>query len=355
LASRGIIPRIVLTGQHPNLDLATFDLATYPRAELGCPAEADPHRYAATVARRIRSSIEGARLVVVQGDTSSALGGALGASMAGVPVAHVEAGLRSHDRENPWPEEDFRIAIDAEAELLFAPTQLNAANLRRENVRGQIIVVGNTGIDALLERMPQTRATGCDGSGKRRFLVTCHRRESWGEGLHAIADCLRRIADLPDVQINMVLHPNPAVAHSMRTLLGECPNLIFRDPCTHVELLQMMRQSVLILSDSGGIQEEAPAMGVPLLVLRDRTERPEGIAGGNALLVGRNSETIFKTVYRLLNSDAALRAMASPAFPYGDGRAASRIAAAIDEWLVPAARMARFGNSHNISECDPLP
>ena len=274
----------------------------------------------------------------------------MGASTVGIPVAHVEAGLRSHDRENPWPEEDFRIAIDAEAELLFAPTHLNAANLRRESVRGLIIVVGNTGIDALLERMSQLPRT-VRKDRKRQLLVTCHRRESWGEGLHAIAACLRRIAGLPDVQVNVVLHPNPAVTYAMRTLLGECPNLILRDPCTHVEMMRLMRQSVLILSDSGGIQEEAPAMGVPILVLRDRTERPEGIASGNALLVGRNSETIFETVCRLLSDEAALSEMARPAFPYGDGRAASLIASAIDEWLtnerepagMPTAREARLG------------
>jgi len=354
LAGRGITLRIVLTGQHPNLEPAAFDLAAYPWAKLGCPADGDPHRHATTVARRIKAEIKGANLVVVQGDTSSALGGALGASMAGVAVAHVEAGLRSHDRENPWPEEDFRIAIDADAELLFAPTPLNAANLLREGVRGQIFVVGNTGIDALLERMPGPRPTAsCDGSRKRRLLVTCHRRESWGEGLDAIAECLRRIADLPDVEIIVVLHPNPAVACAMRDLLGGCPNLFLRDPCTHVEMLQLMRESALILSDSGGIQEEAPAMGVPLLVLRDRTERPEGIASGNALLVGRNSEIIFDTVRRLLSHETMLSAMARPAFPYGDGRAARRIAVAIEEWMsktcttddATAAREAQVGKS----------
>jgi UDP-N-acetylglucosamine 2-epimerase (non-hydrolysing) len=285
------------------------------------------------VARRIGPAVDGARLVVVQGDTSSALGGALGSAMAGVPVAHVEAGLRSHDRENPWPEEDFRIAIDAASDLLFAPTQLNAANLRREGTRGPVIVTGNTGIDALLERIPRLPAPA-RLSERKRLLVTCHRRESWGEGLHAIADCLRRIPRRHDVSITMVLHPNPAIAGEMRRLLRGCPNIVLRVPCGHLEMLQLMRDSDLILSDSGGVQEEAPALGVPLLILRDRTERPEGIATGNAILVGRKPEAILGAVERLLDDDGALAAMSRPVFPYGEGRSSWRIAAAIEEWLV---------------------
>lgn len=315
-----------------------FDLAGFPAAELGCAGQADPHRHVAQVARSIGPAIDGAKLVVVQGDTSSALGGALGADMAGVPVAHVEAGLRSHDRANPWPEEDFRIAIDAEADLLFAPTQLNAANLRREGARGQVMVTGNTGIDALLQRIPLLPKPGERSGDSHRLLVTCHRRESWGEGLHAIAGCLREIASRGNVSITMVLHPNPAVAIEMRRLLGGCANIALREPCAHVEMLRLMRESDLILSDSGGVQEEAPALGVPLLVLRDRTERPEGIISGNALLVGRDPAEILATVDRLFDDAAALAAMRQPAFPYGDGRSSWRIAAAIEDWLVNGGR-----------------
>lgn len=329
-----------MTGQHPSLDPAAFGLGGFPLAKLGCAGQANPHSHVSGVARRIAPAIEGALLVVVQGDTSSALGGALGAASAGVPVAHVEAGLRSHDRANPWPEEDFRIAIDNAADLLFAPTRLNAANLRREGVRGQITVTGNTGIDALLERIPQLVAPAQHSCGTRQLLVTCHRRESWGDGLHAIAGCLRQIASREDVRTNVVLHPNPAVAGAMRGLLAACSNIVLREPCAHVAMLQLMRESDLILSDSGGMQEEARALGVPLLVLRDRTERPEGIANGNALLVGRKPETILGAVDRLLDDAAALSALGRPAFPYGDGRAAGRIAVAIEEWLVNLGHIA---------------
>lgn len=271
--------------------------------------------------------------MVVQGDTSSALGGTLGAAMAGVPVAHVEAGLRSHDRANPWPEEDFRIAIDAASDLLFAPTHLNAANLRREGVRGRIFVTGNTGIDALLELNSRLPEPSQAKDGTRRLLVTCHRRESWGDALQAIAGGLRLIGERHDVLITMVLHPNPAVADEMRRLLDGALNIVLRNPCAHAEMLQLMSESDLILSDSGGVQEEAPALGISLLVLRDRTERPEGVAAGNALVVGRTHEAIVGTVEGLLDDKAMLAAMSGPAFPYGDGAAAPRIAAVMEEFV----------------------
>ena len=167
----------------------------------------------------------------------------------------------------------------------------------------------------------------------RRLLVTCHRRESWGEGLEAIASCLRQIAERGDVRISFVLHPNPRVAHDMQRLLGGVPNIELRLPCSHLEMLQAMRDSDVALSDSGGMQEEAPTLGVPLLILRDRTERPEGIATGNLKLVGRDPEKIRETVHALLDDRAALASMSRPSFPYGDGRASQRIAASIENWL----------------------
>ena len=206
-------------------------------------------------------------------------------------MAHVEAGLRSHDRLNPWPEEDFRVAIDAASDLLFAPTRLSASNLRREKVCGLVRVTGNTGIDALFERIPMLRSPSERGL-ERRLLVTCHRRESWGEGLEAIASSLSSIARRPDIRTSLVLHPNPSVAETMRRLVEGTSNFDLIEPCAHIEMLERMRDSDLILSDSGGMQEEAPALGIPLLILRDRTERPEAIASGNMLLVGRDPDLI---------------------------------------------------------------
>ena len=303
-----------------------------PTVELRCPGRPDPQLHVRDVARGIAAAIGEARLVVVQGDTSSALGGALGAAQAGFPVAHVEAGLRSHDRLNPWPEEDFRIGIDGVATLLFAPTELSAANLRRECVQGQIEVTGNTGIDALLERLPLLRPR-VEEADQRRLLVTCHRRESWGYGLEAFASCMREIARRDDVDVTFVLHPNPRVVDSMRHLLGGVLNIQLHDPFGHHEMLRVMHNSDLILSDSGGMQEEAPVLGVPLIILRDRTERPEGIASGNLKLVGRDPDSIKATVDWLLDDEHALQSMSRPCLPYGDGRASERIADTIEGWL----------------------
>ena len=269
-----------------------------------------------------------ADLVIVQGDTSSALGGALAAGLAEVPVAHVEAGLRSHDRRRPWPEEEFRLAIDSQAALLFAATELSVANLRRERVPGQIHLTGNTGIDAALRSAPPSRAKSRDRE-LPRLLVTCHRRESWGGGFISIADALRRLAREKTANIDLVLHPSPALAAQMRLLLGGEPRIRLRDPCSHSELIREIVAADLVLSDSGGIQEEAAALGIPIVVLRERTERPEAIATGHLTLTGLDSLSIVETARTMLSRRPSdLRAC-----PYGDGRAAPRIAAIVADWL----------------------
>lgn len=267
-------------------------------------------------------------LLIVQGDTSSAFGGALAAAALGVPLAHVEAGLRTHDPLLPWPEEEFRVAIDARADLLFAPTELSAANLLAEEVRGEIHITGNTGVDAVLSAATDLPASSC---GPPRLLVTCHRRESWGEGLQAIAAALVELRPL--AAIDVVLHPNPVVATTMRARLAGIDGIALRPPCGHRDLLKLMRSATLTLSDSGGIQEEAAAIGAPLLVLRDKTERPEAIATGNMIMVGTNRPTIVAETERLLGDAVALAAMRRPAFPYGDGRSGPRIAEIIVDWL----------------------
>jgi UDP-N-acetylglucosamine 2-epimerase (non-hydrolysing) len=250
-----------------------------------------------------------------------------------VPVAHVEAGLRTHDPALPWPEEEYRTAIDAKADLLFAPTELSVRNLAQERVPGEVHVTGNTSIDALasvIERLPPSAPH--EGT-MPCLLVTCHRRESWSQGLRSIAEALTRIAREEQVRIDLVLHPNAHVAGTMTDLIGSVPNIDLLGPCSHPELVRRMRESDLILSDSGGMQEEAPALGVPLLVLREKTERPEGIATGNMRLVGTNAERIVTETLRLLRDPIALAAMSRRAFPYGDGHAAERIAEIIESWL----------------------
>jgi UDP-N-acetylglucosamine 2-epimerase (non-hydrolysing) len=334
LVARGGRPTLVLTGQHPQLRPGEFGLAGFPAVHLNCPGESDPHSHVGKVTAAMRSVLEDAPdLLMVQGDTSSALGAALAGFMAGVPVAHVEAGLRTHDPLLPWPEEEYRTAIDAQADLLFAPTQTAAENLRREQVRGEVHVTGNTGVDALLAVEPRLPPPTLHEGGTPRLLVTCHRRESWGAALQSVCAAIVELATDGSARLDVVLHPNLHVAEAMRKQLKGRPGISLLPPASYSELVRMIRDSDLVLSDSGGIQEEAPSLGTPLLVLRDKTERPEAIACGNARLVGTSAETIVAETRRLLDNPAELASMARRCFPFGDGRAGSRIAAIVEDWL----------------------
>jgi UDP-N-acetylglucosamine 2-epimerase (non-hydrolysing) len=307
-------------------------LGSFPVERLSCPGEQDPNRHVRAVTAALLPRLAaGPDLLVVQGDTSSALGGALAGFMARVPVAHVEAGLRTHDPALPWPEEEYRVAIDQQADLLFAPTALAAANLEAERCPGEIHVTGNTSIDAVLAVEADLPPPKRRENALPHVLVTAHRRESWGVGLRSIAAALRELSR--DAVIHFVVHPNPHVAAMMRSELDATPNVRLLQPCDHRRLVQHMREADLILSDSGGIQEEAPALGVPLLVLREKTERPEGIASGSACLVGSSSERIVEEGQRLLRSPETLAALRRRSFPYGDGQAGQRIAEIICDWV----------------------
>ena len=232
----------------------------------------------------------------------------------------------------PWPEEEYRTAIDARAALLFAPTEISAANLEAEGVPGRIFVTGNTGIDALLDVVSGSSGPSLVREAGLKLLVTCHRRESWGGGLRSIADALLELAATHPLSIDLVLHPNPIVSDAMRDLLNGRAGIRLLDPLAHADMVAAMRGCDILLSDSGGMQEEAPALGIPLLVLRGKTERPEGVASGNMLLVGTDRRRIVDNVVRLLDP-AARAAMSRPAFPFGDGRSADRIAGHIAEFL----------------------
>jgi UDP-N-acetylglucosamine 2-epimerase (non-hydrolysing) len=223
------------------------------------------------------------------------------------------------------------VAIDRDADLLFAPTETAAFNLRTEKVTGEIYVTGNTSIDAVLAFDAELQPRTAPSHGKPSILVTCHRRESWTDGLESIAAALVELSG--DAAVEFVLHPNPHVSAKMRRMLGGVQGISLVEACSHRELLQRMRNVDLVLSDSGGIQEEAPALGLPLLVLREKTERPEGIEAGSARLVGTSTATIVSAARQCLDGGGDLAAMRSRRFPYGDGKAAPRIARIISEWL----------------------
>lgn len=272
-------------------------------------------------------------LVLVHGDTTTAMAAALAAFYARVPVGHVEAGLRSHDMANPWPEEYNRVAIDAVAELLFAPTEIAAANLRRETPGERAVsVTGNTGIDALLHVAGTLRGDELDGLGlaldpaRRLILVTGHRRESFGDGFERICEGIARIAARGDVDLVYPVHLNPEVQAIVGARLGGLANVRLIAPVGYVEMVALMRRAAILLTDSGGVQEEGPALGKPVLVMREVTERPEAIETGVASLVGTDPDRIFGEVARLLDDPAYYASRARPVFPYGDGKAAARIA-----------------------------
>ncbi|UZK66244.1 non-hydrolyzing UDP-N-acetylglucosamine 2-epimerase [Sphingomonas sp. M1-B02] len=274
--------------------------------------------------------------VIVQGDTATAMVGALAAYYRKVPVGHVEAGLRSGDIYQPWPEEVNRRIVAPIADQHFAPTETAAAALRRENIDpASIHVTGNTVIDALHATRARidgdsSLAAGLDAiemrlQGKRIILVTTHRRENFGDGMSGIATALARIADRPDAAILFPMHPNPNVVAVMDRMLGDRPNIVRIDPLDYPHFIRALGMAEIVLSDSGGVQEEAPALGKPVLVMRETTERPEGVEAGTARLVGTDPDRIVSEISTLLDDSLAYSAMARAHNPFGDGHAATRI------------------------------
>jgi UDP-N-acetylglucosamine 2-epimerase len=333
LAARpGLRQGVVLTGQHsglrPEFEGLGADLAELPfdpRGRTAPKLREALHRHLCGHFQR-----DPADLVLVQGDTASAFAGALAARDCGIPIGHVEAGLRSGDVHHPWPEEGNRIAIDALSDLLFAPTGRAAANLRADwRATGEVHVTGNTGIDALL----QVRDRIGEVARSPTILVTCHRRENQGAAFGPIAGALKRIVRQLPVGIVFPLHLNRHVRAEAEAALSGGPGLRLVEPADHETMVRLMLGARLILTDSGGLQEEGPALGRPVLVMRGTTERPEALETGNVELVGSDPEVIFAAVRDLLADPDKLARMSRPAFPFGDGRAAPRIVAACEAWL----------------------
>lgn len=332
-AEPGLDQQIIVTGQHRGI-AASLAAVDSPIAELAIDMS---EQTAGEICESIHHGLCGIlrsapppAMMLVQGDTSSALAGALAAWDHRIAIGHIEAGLRSFDLDHPWPEEGNRVTIDRMSDLLFAPTELAAGNLRAERLRGAIHVTGNTGIDALFAACPE-EAVVEDRGERRAILVTCHRRENWGEGLARVAEALRRLTETLPVSIDFALHTNPRVRTAARELLAGLPHVMLHPPLDHQAMVRLIRRSWLVLTDSGGLQEEAPALGKPVLVARETTERVE--AAESSLLVGTDSDRIVAAVTALMDDPARYAAMAQPNLSYGDGKAGPRIAALVQEFV----------------------
>ncbi|MFD9563834.1 non-hydrolyzing UDP-N-acetylglucosamine 2-epimerase [Streptomyces sp. NPDC059994] len=296
--------------------------------------------------------------VLVQGDTTTAFAGALAAFYNRVPVAHLEAGLRTDDRYAPFPEEINRRITTQLASLHLAPTPHARSNLLREGVApSSVVVTGNTVIDALRGAVGRGTPFGdpaladLEDTARRVLLVTAHRRESWGRGMEAIGGALADLArSEPDLLIVLPLHPNPVVRAAITPHVEHLENVRLTQPLGYGVFARLMDRAHLILTDSGGVQEEAPGLGKPVLVMRDTTERPEGLRAGTSRLVGTDRERVVKEVRRLLHDRTAYAAMATAVNPFGDGRAADRTVRAIGHWLGLCERPAEFGGAGSVPE-----
>lgn len=275
--------------------------------------------------------------VLVQGDTTTVMAAALACFYHRIPIGHVEAGLRTWDMQNPFPEEANRVIAGILAKWHFAPTEGSRQNLLKEGIADtEILVTGNTVIDALLMSAAKELEIGIEiPPDKRLVLVTSHRRENFGEPFRNICRALRTLAENnPGVQFLYPVHPNPNIKNVTHEFLTGLPNFILCEPLDYAPFIAAMKRSYIILTDSGGVQEEAPALGKPVLVLRDETERPEAVEQGVVKLVGPNYERIVEEAQRLLDDESAYRAMARGVSPYGDGQAAGRIVQALRQHFV---------------------
>lgn len=333
--------RVILTGQHREMVdqvMHLFDLQADRDLDIMQPRQSltditcNSLRGLETVYRDLQPN-----LVLVQGDTTTAFAAALAAFYQQIPIGHVEAGLRTDDLFNPYPEEANRRLISQLAQLHFAPTDRAVENLQRSGVTGSIHQTGNTVIDALLAvaaRSPDCPIPGLDWNQQRVLLATVHRRENWGEPLQGILRGFQQILEaFPDTVLLLPLHRNPTVREPIQAALGRQPRVFLSEPLDYAQLVGAIQRCTLLLTDSGGLQEEAPSLGKPVLVLRDTTERPEAVEAGTAKLVGTRPERIVAAASELLSQPAAYTAMANAINPFGDGKAATRIVEIVaDYW-----------------------
>ncbi|XZF65328.1 MAG: non-hydrolyzing UDP-N-acetylglucosamine 2-epimerase [Gloeotrichia echinulata DVL01] len=333
--------QVILTGQHREMVeqvMQLFNLKADGNLEI-----MQPQQSLSDITCRSLRGLEGLfqqskpDLVIVQGDTTTAFAAALAAFYQKIPVGHVEAGLRTDDIYNPYPEEANRRLISQITQLHFAPTPLAVENLQRSGVVGKIHLTGNTVIDALLNvaaTQPDCNIPGLNWDSYRTMLATVHRRENWGEPLQGIAQGFLQILDkFPDTALLLPLHRNPTVREPLQALLGNHPRIFLTEPLDYAELVGAIGRSHFLLTDSGGLQEEAPSLGKPVLVLRDTTERPEAVTAGTAKLVGTKTENIVASAAQLLSNRSAYDTMANAINPFGDGHAAEYILQIVQNYL----------------------
>jgi UDP-N-acetylglucosamine 2-epimerase (non-hydrolysing) len=327
-----IISKVLVTAQHRDmLDQVLEIFGITPDYDLNVMQDNQtPTDVAAEVLKRLQPILRDEKpdWILVQGDTTTVLAASLAAFYNRVKVGHVEAGLRTYDRNNPFPEEMNRVLADQLSDLHFAPTETSKQALLKEAIPAERIhVTGNTVIDALrvIVTRPVNGAMPIYPADKRLVLVTAHRRENFGEPFANMLAALKQIADRPDVHLIYPVHPNPNVRGPAYDVLGEHPHVSLLPPMDYLTFTHLLGKAHLILTDSGGIQEEAPGLGVPVLVMRNVTERPEAVAAGTARLVGTETDTITREAARLLDDPAVHQAMARAVNPFGDGHAAERI------------------------------
>ena len=340
-ACEALRTRVVLTGQHREMVAQVMDLFGLKAdrdLDLMAPRQTLTHVTCAAL-NGLREDFQAypPQLVLVQGDTTTAFAAGLAAFYEQIPVGHVEAGLRTDNLLDPFPEEANRRLISQIASLHFAPTPKAELNLKASGVVGRLSVTGNTVIDALLlmaESAPDICYDGLDWQNQRVILATVHRRENWGDRLRDIASGMLQLLDRhPDTALLLPLHRNPTVREPLREMLGDHPRVVLTEPLDYDRLVAAMRGCTLLLTDSGGLQEEAPALGKPVLVLRRTTERPEAVEAGTARLVGTEPSTILEEASRLLDDADAYGAMSRAVNPFGDGQASARILSLCREHL----------------------
>jgi UDP-N-acetylglucosamine 2-epimerase (non-hydrolysing) len=354
-ASPLLTPIVTLTGQHRAMVEqvnSMFDVRPDYNLDVIRPRQS-LDRLTSRVLQQLTPTLRVERpdAVIVQGDTTSAFAGALAAFYEHVPVVHVEAGLRTGDIYSPFPEEANRRLTGQIASLHLAPTATGEGNLLREGIASQnIFVTGNTGIDALLwtvgQRVPYGNQAleAVDTSEAPVLLVTTHRRESWGKRMQGVANAVARLARrYPDLVVVLPVHPNPVVREALLPALRGQENVMVVEPMSYGAFARLLLRSKIVLTDSGGVQEEAPSLGKPVLVLRDTTERPEGVYAGTARLVGTDPDRVYAEVDRLLTDAPSYQAMANAVNPYGDGRAAERTVGAIEHMFGLSEQPAPFG------------